>query len=871
MRETQAPQVSSNVQKLPPKAFLSHSSVDKGFVEAVALRLGRVQVVFDKWNFETGDEFIKAIPATLSKSELFVLFASHASLDSFWVQLEIEHAQMLKASSVIRNALVFIIDSSISHADLPEWMQGALAQKAASPNAVARQIQSRLDMLRGIRQAEYFFGRDQLLQEFTQKLFPVSGSLPPNLLVMAGLSGMGRRTFAKRILEERMSLRMGANFHLRKGDGFDTLHLALLTEVSPLASKDQISDEIVAFRGATLGERVAELVRLFAIAAEGNVAPVVLDDGALIEANGGYTAEALALLRGLRAQPQVVVVFIQSRVPAMSSSAIESLGVAGTKISPLDSEASRQFLSRRFIDNAIVATPDQISNLVPSMSGYPPAFNMATSYTKEYGVSMLLNNKSVLTSFQQQEFADLLAALNMSNNEWGILRILSAGLEFPVEALMAATGQPATTIVPAVQRLVDLSLILNNRGVLAVAGPVTYAVIAAKGPIRAEEYAFIGKALKLEFWDKDPSIPDYSILEATISALLRGNESDLKDFKQFVVPSMLLRNAKYHYKLGGHDSWTKARDMIESLLRLDPKNGQAWPLLMKIQVRLRHWSEAEQTLSSVKELKLPEQHFLEGFLAWKRKRFAAAVSHFNTALTLKQEAPETFHALATCLFRLGKLDEAMKIIRRGLEGRARQSVLLVDLAASISIDKGELGEAEKYVETLRRLNAGEDYHHRQATLLNAKHKSGDALKHARIAAQTPRARFESVTTFINTLIEVKQFKEARQQLDQLDQNYKMEEDRTDVRLGLRCKYLLRQGLWKEAEPLWEGLSDKKSAVHGALRKEILTQKIADKNTSIAERNRASLELVSLKDAPALESVPVSQLTGTDDALLADGE
>jgi hypothetical protein len=111
---------------------------------------------------------------------------------------------------------------------------------------------------------------------------------------------------------------------------------------------------------------------------------------------------------------------------------------------------------------------------------------------------------------------------------------------------------------------------------------------------------------------------------------------------------------------------------------------------------------------------------------------------------------------------------------------------------------------------------------------------------------------------------VKQFKDALHELDLLDQNYRMEEDRTDVRLGLRCKYLLRQALWRDAERLWEELSEKRSAVHAAVRKEILVQKIADKTTSIAEKNNASLELLTLKDAPALETIPISQLTGTDE-------
>lgn len=96
------PAQEGNSEKANPTAFLSHSSVDKDFVEAVATRLGRAQVFFDKWCFETGDEFIEAIPAAMSATDVFVLFASRASLRSFWVQLEIDHAQMLLASAVIR-------------------------------------------------------------------------------------------------------------------------------------------------------------------------------------------------------------------------------------------------------------------------------------------------------------------------------------------------------------------------------------------------------------------------------------------------------------------------------------------------------------------------------------------------------------------------------------------------------------------------------------------------------------------------------------------------------------------------------------------------------------------------------------------------
>jgi thioredoxin-like negative regulator of GroEL len=341
--------------------------------------------------------------------------------------------------------------------------------------------------------------------------------------------------------------------------------------------------------------------------------------------------------------------------------------------------------------------------------------------------------------------------------------------------------------------------------------------------------------------------------------LLKSDEPDLRDFRHFVVPSMLFRNANYHYRIGGHDQWLEAKKLLDLLIVLEPNNVRALSLLLKIHVRLRKFNDAESILAELKKLKAKERHFLEGFLLWKRRRFSAAVPHFETALQLGQEAVDIYHGLASCLFHLGKLDEAKKVVERGLRGKARDVVLLVDIAAQIAIARGDLEEAETYVEQLRRLKADADYHHRMATLLNARHRSTDALTHARAASEAPRARFENKTTLINTLIEVKNFSEAQRALDRLDEEYKFEEDRSDVRLGLRCKCLLRQEKWSQAEPIWEGLSDIGSPIHAALRKEMLKQKIADKKTTLAERNDANLQLAALVAAPGLESLLFADL------------
>jgi len=138
------------------------------------------------------------------------------------------------------------------------------------------------------------------------------------------------------------------------------------------------------------------------------------------------------LMAEVRKVPDLVVILVQARLSNSSWVNTGSVGICGVRVPPLDEDATRQFLQRRLADNKITATAEQIRVLVERLNGYPPAVNMATTYAKEYGIELLVKNEKILTNFQQQEFADLLDQLHLSNIEWGILRILASGMELPL-------------------------------------------------------------------------------------------------------------------------------------------------------------------------------------------------------------------------------------------------------------------------------------------------------------------------------------------------------------------------------------------------------------------------------------------------------
>ena len=107
------------------KAFLSHSSKQKGYVEVVANHLGKSNIIFDKWTFEEGNKTVDEIFQGLTETGVFVLFISNEALETKWVKTEIKRAYELIKTNNIKQLYPIIIDETIKYDDkrIPLWIQ----------------------------------------------------------------------------------------------------------------------------------------------------------------------------------------------------------------------------------------------------------------------------------------------------------------------------------------------------------------------------------------------------------------------------------------------------------------------------------------------------------------------------------------------------------------------------------------------------------------------------------------------------------------------------------------------------------------------------------------------------------------------------
>ena len=151
--------------------YLAHSSLDKQFVDRVAIQLGRYAVVYDKWSFDAGDPLLESMQRGLDDSDGFVLFASLNSLRSVWVNYEINEAEWRSATDRLRTAVTVILRGELDITDLPPWLTRNMVVNSYESQARCTGSHRRNRAPDKIHSpTRFFMGREAELSEIASKL-----------------------------------------------------------------------------------------------------------------------------------------------------------------------------------------------------------------------------------------------------------------------------------------------------------------------------------------------------------------------------------------------------------------------------------------------------------------------------------------------------------------------------------------------------------------------------------------------------------------------------------------------------------------------------------------------------------------------------
>lgn len=232
--------------------FLSHAAADKKFVEQVYERLDTSSTFYDIKTVQPGQAFIDAMKEGTHGRNLFVLFHSPNTKNT-WVEYEKRLAEINLAS---RNGRILVVPlRGETYHSLPDWMQGFMTcTENYSLSDVVRQIQFIQSQLLEETSGEsnVVIGREDLLRRAhiaSQKSVQETGS-PLQHIIFSGLPGMGRKTFATQYITKSLkSMRpAGPTFSLPDMAESVDFYLAMKQDLNGAFSKKEIEEQISAFQ-----------------------------------------------------------------------------------------------------------------------------------------------------------------------------------------------------------------------------------------------------------------------------------------------------------------------------------------------------------------------------------------------------------------------------------------------------------------------------------------------------------------------------------------------------------------------------------------------------------------------------------------------
>jgi hypothetical protein len=185
----------------PVRAFLSHSSADKPFVEQVFDDLGPTLAELDQVTFEPAKFNRTTILNALDRCAIFVLFASEHSVKSPWVAEEIKEAMARLRDDRFSRILVYCADKATFKVLDSALKDTNIVRVEKTPLVCARQIRGILAEVFAERsRTDAFVSRDENLAEL--KRLVIDPLRNYRTVAISGFDRLGRRTLVRKFCQD---------------------------------------------------------------------------------------------------------------------------------------------------------------------------------------------------------------------------------------------------------------------------------------------------------------------------------------------------------------------------------------------------------------------------------------------------------------------------------------------------------------------------------------------------------------------------------------------------------------------------------------------------------------------------------------------
>lgn len=816
------------------RAFLSHGAPDKPFVDRVAQLLGRQYVVFDRYEFKTGDDFRDAIRKGLAGATVFSLFASAKSVTRDWVRFELREAEMMLIRGNIDRVLVLLLEPDFDRSLLPEWLNRSKQGYASSPEVAATIIRSAIrDRLREDQRA-IFVGRSEELAEAERLLVPVGPGTPPRVFLLYGLPGIGRKTVCTRLASNLLSYSACIVFPIEDGDGLVEIALKLAAKLDPFATQSNLAAAIKALKSRKESDLIVEIVKYLKSASDQSLLPVFEDAGGLIDGDGALQVSVVTLLNAISGNPEIYLALISRRLPKLVERG-SGQDFPCVRVNPLRRMEVERLLTLLAQRKSVTVDHKRLSDLAEYVHGFPPAAYYALELVKRFGVDQVLADKRRLVEFTSSYFLrTLITDPNLTDDRKRILSLLAVYSPLPLQVIGLSLRLDVEKLALEMQYLLECAFVSpDEQGDYELSAPLIEAVARAVGLVDVD-HASVARTLygALKGEEATPNrlaLSRHLFRAATVSDEVR-DEIDI-----FALVADLIRLAKEYYHARDYENCIKFGEMA---VKERPRNVDVRSYIARAYAQNEKFEDAHIHANAVEKLgNRREAYFLRGFINRFRGNIPGAIDAYETALRLGRSGVSVHRELAGCYFRLGDYEAAQHHIALAQE-RDRDNRYVVDLQIQIAVERNDESGARKQLDILRSVDREAFFYHRASTVEYAFGNASKALAFARQAFGLLRPpTVPMYSQLIKCLIEEGALDEADKMLVELGQRHPR--THTDIKLGLACKLATASGEYPKALELWDKLEDKTRPVHRMLRLQALDGLV--KSLSLMHPKRASIE------------------------------
>lgn len=736
------------------KAFLSHSSNDKKIVREVCNLLAASRREFDEETFEGGKRNAEEIFNSLSRSDLFVLFASNNALAaSKWVSSEIKIAQEFVYSGKLGGVIVFIIDD-LDHSELPTWLTQYVFIKSSNPIRIANKIRGDLMSLDLASQTyrPMFVGRAKETEEIEQRLLSLNLE-SPSVIYVSGSEGIGRRSLLRRILGSIYSSYDTKGIETTLADSEGCLELLFKLYVllkNPATS--ELEALLIGFQNIETSEQVKQIISIIAnVTTEKQYLWLNIDVGALTE-YGSFQPWFSQLISELPSIQRPQLIIIGRQLPSFETQR-KHKNVAFFKVGSLNPDDSKK-LWISALQQPPTLSMDQavIRQLTEQITGHPSAILTTAEYIKQIGYALIkANTKPLLDQIKSLSYS-LIDNISFSGNEEKLLALFDEFNILPANDIAMIFGQDDIETANALIKLLDFGILEPQGDFFQLAPYLINAQLKQRFSINTNDFIVQARKKLLEFSENysiDDQVSIATIEATTLAAIKEGKTGFFSE--RSLLGSHFLRVARDYYDkkqcLETIVFCQKAFDKNDTLT--SSAKIEVLRLMGMSAIRVSDESSLEFAIEELKKQNLIAAkrhiHFMKGFKNRWDGNFSEAEKEFREALIYQENDLHVLRELANTLVEMENYSEAEKFARSA-SLLSHQNPYLLDILLQTLIERLRpnpvaLDNDTEIQDLFERLAIADKrekksfYSKRQAHFFSALRKLPDALRWADKAVQ----------------------------------------------------------------------------------------------------------------------------------------